>query len=198
MATGQPSPDRIRALIAVVTSDDALAAAVLRRAADLGVAGSSSNDLADFEPGAPRTAVDAILLDAHVIDHRQARLLTRLLEREGAPPVLLLADGTRQPRAFGWIERGASDVISRPPGAAELKVRLARALESREVRVHLATLEDELTQRSRQSYENRVMVAFSPAMERLQTLIGRVAPMRSTVLVTGESGVGKELVARSG
>ncbi|GAB4368994.1 MAG: acetoacetate metabolism transcriptional regulator AtoC [Acidobacteriota bacterium] len=187
----------IEALVAIITPDDALREDLAARAARLGIRSAGSLDLADLDPGKRGAAVDAVLLDMRAIDHRQARLLTRLLEREGAPPVLLLADATDEAQAFEWIVRGASDVISRPPGTAELRVRLLRALESRDVRVHLATLEDELARRSRRSWEDRAIVALSPAMERLRTLVQRVAPMRSTVLVTGESGVGKELVARS-
>lgn len=200
MSTVPRSPARgpgATAQIAVVTGDPALAFDVESACRMLGLGHARLRALDGPEFASSVALFDALLVDTRLVVDRGADTLSRLLVQDGAAPVLLLADASSDPEVFSWLERGVSDVLSRPPHIAELRPRLARALESREFRVHFATLEDELTQRSRQSFEDRAMVARSESMKSLVATLERVAPMRTTVLVSGESGTGKELVARS-
>jgi DNA-binding NtrC family response regulator len=139
--------------------------------------------------------------DLVVVDHGAARpdaprLLDRLITGRDGPPVLLMESPDRMPPVLQWLERGVVDVLPRPPHAQELRLRLARALSTRDVHAHLASLEEELTERSRRSFAERTLVARSEEMKALEETLDRVARMRTTVLVLGESGVGKELVAR--
>ena len=86
---------------------------------------------------------------------------------------------------------GAYDYIPKPLNLDELFLVLRRALEERDRRRELARL-----RRNNDDPARRAMVGESAPMQRLQELIQRVAPTRTTVLVTGETGTGKELVAR--
>ncbi|HEX8393268.1 MAG TPA: sigma-54 dependent transcriptional regulator [Longimicrobium sp.] len=100
---------------------------------------------------------------------------------------------------FGSVESaveamrlGAYDYLNKPVDVDELALTAERALRERETRRELARLRAESGSGIRQR-----LVGRTPAMHRLWELLERVAPTRATVLVTGETGTGKELVARA-
>jgi DNA-binding NtrC family response regulator len=88
---------------------------------------------------------------------------------------------------------GVDDYLLRPPDPRELEARLGRILERHELDSRVHFFQDEISKRSGPIDPE----AKSPSMRRLTDRMKRVAPMRSTVLIFGESGVGKELVSRS-
>jgi len=91
------------------------------------------------------------------------------------------------------LREGADDYVVRPTDAFELRARLVRLLERHDLDSRLALLQNEVSK----SYGVKNLVSHSPAMRTVLDRILRVAPLRATVLVFGESGVGKELVARA-
>ncbi len=140
---------------------------------------------------------DVVLFDAHLLHGPTAGVFTRLADAEESASLLIVAPAIDPSSAFDLLERGASDVLSRPPHPTELRLRIQRVLEARDIGVHLASLEEEISERTRRAFTDRTLVTRSPAMRDLAATLDRVARMRTTVLVLGESGVGKELVARS-
>jgi DNA-binding NtrC family response regulator len=154
-------------------------------------------DLASLDPLRASMSPDVILVDGQLLGDPADGGFDRLLTEADATPLLLLAPSEELGGAFELLGRGGHDVLTRPPHPLELRHRVARALEARELSAHLATLEDTISERSRRSYSSRTMVMRSAAMRQLCETAERVAAMRSTVLVLGESGVGKELVARN-
>jgi DNA-binding NtrC family response regulator len=119
--------------------------------------------------------------------------LHSIKQRTPGMPVLVLAEPDRVVAAVEALTAGADDYMLRPPGAAEIRVRLGRILERNELGSRVAFFQDELSKKA----EFTGPEVESPAMRGVLERIRRVAPMRSTVLVQGESGVGKELVARA-
>jgi DNA-binding NtrC family response regulator len=102
--------------------------------------------------------------------------------------------------AFGTIENaveamriGACDYITKPFTADELEILVERSLEYKKLRDENRSLRNELD--DRYAYTN--LVGNSPSMKKMFELIKNVANSPSTVLVTGETGTGKELVARA-
>ena len=91
------------------------------------------------------------------------------------------------------IKRGASDFITKPFQFDHLLHILTSALEQRRLRSENAYLRSQLEER----YRFEGIVGRSPAMQRLFALLETVAATSSTILVTGETGTGKELVARA-
>jgi DNA-binding NtrC family response regulator len=139
-----------------------------------------------IEPAAVLLGLDPAAADA-------ASPLKALRARGPLVPVLVLADPKHLPLAVEALRQGAEDYLLRPPDPAELGARLTRVLERHDLGSRLTLLQDELAKRSFQ----RTPVTSSAAMAGVLERIRRVAPMRATVLIYGESGVGKELVARS-
>jgi len=102
--------------------------------------------------------------------------------------------------AFGTVESaveamkiGASDFISKPFTADELELLVRNVLELKRLREENRRLHNELGRKY--SFDN--LIGSSPAMKRVFDLIKSVAATSSTVLITGETGTGKELVARA-
>ena len=90
------------------------------------------------------------------------------------------------------MKLGAYDYLNKPFQTAELLLTVARALEDSAVRRELASL-----RRSVPEGPLARIVGRTPPMQRLFDVLERVAPTRATVLVTGDTGTGKELVARA-
>jgi DNA-binding NtrC family response regulator len=117
----------------------------------------------------------------------------RELKRRGGAPVLVLCESGEVQTAVRMLHQGAEDYLLRPPDPFEVRARLERILERRELDSRISFFQDEISKRS----GLRSIEVRSPAMRSVMDRLLRVAPMRSTVLVYGESGVGKELVARA-
>ena len=134
---------------------------------------------------------DAVLVDLDRAERE--RLLEAFRETARATPVLLLVDPIRIGEAVRLLREGADDYVVRPVDAFELRARLVRLLERHDLDSRLALLQHEVSK----NYGVKNLVSRSPAMGAVLDRILRVAPLRATVLVFGESGVGKELVARA-
>jgi two-component system nitrogen regulation response regulator NtrX len=139
--------------------------------------------------------VESRQVDAAVVglDSLSTDLLGDLRRKAPALPLLVLADAARIPEAVQALRDGAEDYLLLPPDPFELKARLGRILERHDLDSRIALLQDELYK----NYGFKTLVRNSPAMRAVLERMLRVAPMRATVLISGESGVGKELVARA-
>jgi DNA-binding NtrC family response regulator len=94
--------------------------------------------------------------------------------------------------AIESIRIGACDYVAKPCPLDELQIRIQRALERRSLRERASILERGLTPPDLSDS----FIGQSPEFRRLLSLIDRVAPSDSTVLITGETGAGKDRVAK--
>lgn len=93
------------------------------------------------------------------------------------------------------LKRGAADYISKPFSMDDVLFKIKRALEERDLRRRVADLERQVA--AHRAASGGEIIGNSAAMQRLREIIERVAPLPDTVLITGETGTGKELVARA-
>src|SRR5450432_49397 len=108
------------------------------------------------------------------------------------PIVVMTAYGSVE-TAMEAMKLGASDYVLKPFTMAEMKLVVAKEIDVQRVRDENRSLKEALGQR----YHFNNIVARSAPMQAVLALVERVAPTNSTVLIGGESGVGKDLIARA-
>lgn len=110
----------------------------------------------------------------------------------GLPVIVMTAYGSVE-TAVEAMKAGASDYVLKPFTIAEMKLVIAKEIDVQRVRDENRSLKEALGKR----YQFHNFVARSAKMQEVLALVERVASTNSTVLVGGESGVGKDLVARA-
>jgi len=108
------------------------------------------------------------------------------------PVIMMTAYGTVE-SAVDAMKAGASDYVLKPFSLAELVMVIRKELAAHDLREENRSLREALGRR----YEYNNIVARSEKMQAVLGLVERVAPSNSTVLIGGESGVGKDLIARA-
>jgi DNA-binding NtrC family response regulator len=108
------------------------------------------------------------------------------------PVIIMTAYGTVE-SAVDAMKAGASDYVLKPFSLAELVLVIRKELAAHQLREENRSLREALGQR----YQYKNIVAESQKMQVVLALVERVAPTNATVLIGGESGVGKDLVARA-
>ncbi len=133
--------------------------------------------------------LDAVLLDVRMPDVDGLVVLERLLALQPGLPTIMMSGNATIDIAVRATQLGARDFLEKPIARDRLLLALRNALEHQAVVAQLQELQGEAGQ-----YE---MVGRGPAMARLYALLARAAPSEGRVLITGENGTGKELVARA-
>ncbi len=138
-----------------------------------------------------KISFDAVLLDLVMPDIDGLETLKRIRGIDPESEVIIITGyGTIQ-SAVESIKAGAFHFLSKPFTPDDLRHLVDRALEKRRVNLENLYLRQEL-----KKDERSVLVYQGEPMERIMDMVTRVAPTDSTVLLTGESGTGKGLVAR--
>jgi len=131
---------------------------------------------------------DAILCDIKMPKMDGLEVLSKIFEITDTPVIMISGHGTID-TAVEAIKKGAYDYISKPVDLNRLLVALRNALD----RTRLVDETRLLKRRIGNDYE---MIGLSEPMMRIREMISKVAPTEARVLITGENGTGKELVAR--
>ncbi|MBP7147027.1 MAG: sigma-54-dependent Fis family transcriptional regulator [Acidobacteria bacterium] len=135
-----------------------------------------------------RSQPDAILLDVDLgAGPNGLEMLARLRREHPELPVVMVSGDESPETVVAAMRGGAVDYISKSPNLQLLRVKLERALDDDAWRIHARSLQAAAGE----------LVGSSAAMRTLRQRIQQVAPLRMRVLVSGESGSGKELVARA-
>ena len=136
-----------------------------------------------------REGASLVILDLKMPDLDGLEVLKRIREAYPRLPVIMItAHGTIQ-TAIEAMKIGAADYITKPFDLDELKIVIRKTLQMSQLMHEVSFLRAELMK------EHGEMVGKSPAIMEVRRLIRRVAPTEATVLITGESDTGKEVVA---
>jgi DNA-binding NtrC family response regulator len=164
--------------------------ALLRR---LGARVSVANDAAGASLLARREEFDLAFVALGLGQPLADEVLRRLKDGARIPSILMLARPDEAAGAVRALSHGAADYLLKPMAAEEIRARIFRLLRWHDDDARTRHLQDEMSQR----YLVGRLVSRSLGMQRVRQQIVQVAPARSTVLILGESGVGKELVAKA-
>jgi len=120
-------------------------------------------------------------------------VLDRVMEFDPATEVILMSAHYSTESAVEAIKKGASDYLNKPVSIAALREKIGALLQAARKRQRASQLEDELLA----SAEFEGIIGNSPSMWDMFSRIRRVAPHYRAVLITGETGTGKDLVAQT-
>jgi DNA-binding NtrC family response regulator len=141
---------------------------------------------------------DLVLLDLGLPDADGLDVLRDLRAEFTALPVIVLTAHDTLSNAIDSIKRGAFHFISKPYATEELLSLMSLAMEQRQLvreAANLRTEKQDLAKRLENAERQLAPVAKSRCMQEIHELVSRVAPTEANVLLLGESGVGKEVMA---
>src|SRR5262245_3973578 len=135
--------------------------------------------------------VDVALVDIRMPDLSGLDLLTRARDEGIETLLIIMTAQNTMGNAIEATKRGAYDYLTKPFDLEEVGLLVDRALSLRRLTRDLQRLRGELEQR------HELVIGRTPAMQEVYKVIGRVAATDATVLIQGETGTGKELVAKT-
>ncbi|MBL8477901.1 MAG: sigma-54-dependent Fis family transcriptional regulator, partial [Sterolibacteriaceae bacterium] len=174
----------------LIIDDDVVFNSLLRRQIEsMGFSSFGAGTWAEAQQKLREIEPDAIILDFKLPDSDATRILAEIRNQY---PVIVLTGYGSIPNAVNAIREGAADFLTKPVNVDELEMTVRHVLETAELR------------ESNQFYRNQLaahrpgpMIFDSSAMREVQAMVDAVGPTDTTVLILGESGAGKELVAQA-
>lgn len=134
-------------------------------------------------------AYDVVLCDIKMPKLDGIEFLDKAREANPDVPIIMISGHGTIETAVEAVKKGAFDYISKPPDLNRLLITLRNAMDK-------TSLVTETKVLKRKVSKTPEMIGESPAIQRIKDTIEKVAPTDARVLITGENGVGKELVAR--
>ncbi len=131
----------------------------------------------------------AVLCDIKMPKMDGIEVLTRAQEIDDDIPFIMISGNGTIETAVEATKKGAYDFISKPPDLNRLLITLRNAIDKKSLTVETKVLRRKVT-------KTREIIGDSPAIQNIMSTIDKVAPTDARVLITGENGTGKELVAR--
>ncbi|MFC1657361.1 sigma-54-dependent transcriptional regulator [Candidatus Moduliflexota bacterium] len=140
-----------------------------------------------------REDMDAVITDIKMPGKDGIQLFEHISEHHPEIPVIFLtAYGTLE-SAVHTLSKGAFYYFTKPPDYSKLKAIIARAVEQRRLKLQL----DHLRSRLSEGEVQKSIIGSTPAIIRILETVNAIKDSQSTVVLTGETGTGKELVART-
>src|SRR5262245_40270121 len=158
-----------------------------------GFAATQANDAAEAIERLHSSAYDGIVVDLRLPDANGTTVLEHALDRDPQIRAVVMTGFGGIAEAVAAIKRGGVDFLIKPFQLSQLARVLQAGLEQQRLRQENAELKAQLKGKFR--FED--IVGRHSTMQTLFTTLELVAPMNSTVLIHGETGTGKELVART-
>jgi len=140
------------------------------------------------------TEMDLVITDLKMPGVSGEELLKYISSSYPTVPVIILTGHGTIESAVKAMRDGAYDFLTKPVNLDRLSLLVKRALANRELSLQHRALQDELETLNRKNTYSRI-IGKSSQMRKVMNLVEQVAQTKASVLITGESGVGKELVA---
>jgi len=188
-----PTTPRHPVRLLIVDDDDDLRQTLVERFRRGGAAVTEADSAEEALARAASGRFDVALLDLHLPGLDGIELLTRLKEQQPELEALMLTAHSSVETAVQAMRRGAYDYLTKPFRLPDLEVHVQKAFE----KVELARRERQWLGVVRYESPRYRLVGSSPAMRRVVGMIEKVSASDATVLVRGDSGTGKELVAHA-
>ena len=163
---------------------------------NLGEDGLTTFSAGDAETGLKllrENSIDLVLTDLKLPGINGLEFLQSIKHQNAALPVVVMTAFGSVETAVEAMKAGASDYVLKPFSLTEMRMVIHKELDVRTLREENRSLREALGKR----YAHPNVVARSPKMQEVLAIVERVAPTNSTVLLGGESGVGKDLIARA-
>jgi DNA-binding NtrC family response regulator len=163
---------------------------------NLGEDGFTTFSAEDAETGLKllrQNPVDLVLTDLKLPGMNGLEFLQAVKRQNAALPVVVMTAFGSVETAVDAMKAGASDYVLKPFSLAEMRMVIHKELDVRDLREENRSLREALGKR----YSHPNIVARSPKMQEALATVERVGPTNATVLLGGESGVGKDLIARA-
>src|ERR1700736_1391808 len=163
---------------------------------NLGDDGFKTLSVGDAETGLKLLAsepVHLVLTDLKLPGMSGLEFLHTAKQQNPALPIVVMTAFGSVETAVEAMKPGASDYVLKPFSLAEMRMVVHKELDNSRLREENRSLREALGQK----YSHPNIVAISPKMQEVLATVERVAPTNSTVLLGGESGVGKDLIARA-
>lgn len=135
--------------------------------------------------------IDLIIADLKMPKVSGEELLRKVVASHPTVPVIILTGHGTIETAVKAMRDGAFDFLTKPVNLDRLSLLVKRALSNRELVLQHRALQEEVSKQR----QFRNVIGQSTAMKRIFEVVQQVAPTKASVLITGESGVGKELIA---
>lgn len=136
---------------------------------------------------------DVLLSDLKMPGADGMEVLETALKKDPAPTCIILTAYGSIESAVGAMRAGAFDFIPKPINLDQLEMTIKRAVEAR----NLVAENKELKQRLNKKFGFENIIGNSTPMQEVLETVKQVAPTKTTVLLTGDSGTGKELIAQA-
>ena len=163
---------------------------------NLGEDGFGTLSAGDAEAGLKllrENTVDLVVTDLKLPGMNGLEFLQTIKRQNAAMPVVVMTAFGSVETAVEAMKAGASDYVLKPFSLGEMRMVIRKELDVHNLREENRSLREALGKR----YAHPNIVARSPKMQEVLAMLERVAPTNSTVLLGGESGVGKDLIARA-
>ena len=154
--------------------------------------GYKIEEAADGEEGLKKfkeKTFDVVLCDIKMPKLDGIEFLQKAAEINPDVPIIMISGHGNIETAVEAVKKGAYDYVSKPPDLNRLLITIRNAMDK-------GTLVTETRTLKRKVSKVQEMIGHSPAIQKIKDTIEKVAPTDARIMITGENGVGKELVAR--